>query len=319
MDYPTVTYKTEFGKFTLLNNEMFIKQSFDKGSHWEYDIIKKLLALVDEEDTVINIGSHVGTTLIPLANKCSRVFAFEPQRKLYTLLLKNLLDNNITNVIPFNGVVSNSEFEFIYMNHTDNYGTQLNNNNDNVNYGGCSIGLGGDKVRNYVLDDFNIRGIKLITIDTEGSEPFVLLGCLRTIRNNRPILMIEQNFIKVTNEMELSLGQTTEINIEECLCLTLDYNNPIHLGDYNYLYIPRFFDEFKYIGRSFKDGFDDIWYMGDNYITQTTGNRGPYEYIIINENTIIVKFGEYIIGNIYELDENCVIGWSNNSQWESIM
>ena len=57
----------------------------------------------------IDIGANIGIATIIMAklNPQSIVYSFEPFEKAYTLLLKNIIANKLTNVKPFNLAVSN--------------------------------------------------------------------------------------------------------------------------------------------------------------------------------------------------------------------
>jgi FkbM family methyltransferase len=63
---------------------------------------------IHESDIVIDIGGNIGTFTLLASKRASggRVFAFEPNKENYELLLQNIALNELTNVIPVRAAVS---------------------------------------------------------------------------------------------------------------------------------------------------------------------------------------------------------------------
>jgi len=77
---------------------------------WEKDVTDLFKRIVKEGMTVVDIGANIGYyTLLAadLVGKKGRVFAFEPDPHIYSLLVKNVEANGYKNVIPVNKAVSN--------------------------------------------------------------------------------------------------------------------------------------------------------------------------------------------------------------------
>ena len=57
---------------------------------------------IKDDDTIIDIGAHVGSFCIPAAMKYrnSKIYAFEPEPENYNLLVKNIKLNDVVNVEP---------------------------------------------------------------------------------------------------------------------------------------------------------------------------------------------------------------------------
>ena len=61
--------------------------------------------------------------------------------------------------------------------------------------------LGNGTIPLKTLDSYNFKNIDMIKIDVEGFEEEILAGGLQTIKNNKPILVIEQQHHEYKNDM----------------------------------------------------------------------------------------------------------------------
>lgn len=150
----------------------------------------KLKSVINEGDTVIDVGANIGffsLLMSKLVSKKGKVYCFEPSGSIFNKLKDNLNINNITNVIAVNkGLGENDENKII---------------KKNKNYSGMSsIVLEADgefvneKITLTSIDKYFADlpdRIQLIKIDTEGYEPYVLNGAIKTIQLHRPIIYIE--------------------------------------------------------------------------------------------------------------------------------
>jgi hypothetical protein len=57
--------------------------------------------------------------------------------------------------------------------------------------GDLSVGVGGEKIEIKTLDSLEISKVDFIKIDVQGYEKYVLTGSENTIRNSKPIIIIE--------------------------------------------------------------------------------------------------------------------------------
>eukprot|EP00798_Chlamydomonas_sp_ICE-L_P014062 gene14062-20005_t len=60
-----------------------------------------------------------------------------------------------------------------------------------VNYGGRSLGVGGEVVAMHTLDSFNITNLSLVKIDVQGAENLLIWGAKETILREKPAINIE--------------------------------------------------------------------------------------------------------------------------------
>lgn len=153
-----------------------------KGLVWEPHIVKLFKQYVKEGDTVIDIGGHIGTHTIALS-RCvgptGKVHVFEPQAKLFTELLVNTSINACKNVVPHR-VALGSQEGVAYIDHPCK-----------TNEGMAQISSKGERVKVSALDSFAISNVSLIKIDIEGYEIEALKGALATLKQNRPVMIVE--------------------------------------------------------------------------------------------------------------------------------
>jgi len=193
------TYYTKYGDITLLKNEGYIgNEIFDNNIYWDEDTLLKLKAYIDPTKNLLEIGGHCGTsTLIysSFLNSQSKCYVYEPQKKMYELLVKNTRSQ--TKIIPYNKAVfcyngiGNMSSECIDMNQgrvVDNY-----NNLIPSNFGGLSIGRGGEEVEFVTIDSMDHENIGFIHCDAQGAENFIFSSAIQMITKYKPVIYFENN------------------------------------------------------------------------------------------------------------------------------
>lgn len=197
-----ITFDTSVGKVSLFNNEAGILPVFLKGQYWEANALIALKQYIDPNKNILEIGGHCGTSSLVYAsylNDGMKVYVYEPQRKMYELLVHNINMNNMqSKIIPFNKGV------FCYngstkMNDIDLGGTGDNvqkcytTNNSPCNFGGIGLGGNGENIETITIDSMNHDNIGFIHCDAQGSENFIFSGGVKTIEKYRPCIYFENN------------------------------------------------------------------------------------------------------------------------------
>lgn len=176
-------YRVEsLGEFYIDDPNDLIKAWLVRGLRWEKHLVELFPRYVKPGSTVIDAGAHIGThtlALAQLAGPEGRVYAFEPQRKLYRELVYNMRLNNAANVVPLRFALGERAGVIEMAPATAG------------NEGGTQVGVGGDRVELRSLDSFNFRNVSFVKIDVEGFEDQVLDGARQTIQRNRPAILIE--------------------------------------------------------------------------------------------------------------------------------
>jgi len=193
---------SEYNKinYVLKNNEHISKFIFKKGE-FDFGLLKKGLGFLRKKKLkyLINVGSHVGTTLIPaikykLFDHC---IAFEPSIDNYRLLKANININKIEKKVTlFNFGLSKKI-----------YNSYLKKNpNDSGDNRVVKLKKGTEKIKLNILDNFTSKINKknsIILIDAQGHEPEIFLGAKKTLKKKVPLIfelmpnLINENQLKI--------------------------------------------------------------------------------------------------------------------------
>lgn len=183
------------GRFHLDDNPAEVKQRLRRGQPWEPYLLEELEEHVVAGSTVLDVGAHIGSIAIPLARMVGphgRVFAFEPQRKIFRELVYNTRLNDLANLTPLR-FAAGAELDIIELDPLKTHD------------GRVKVGRGGDPVELRPLDSFGFTNVSVIKIDVEGFEIPVLLGAERLIAAEHPVIFIEiwkRNLHSVTPILE---------------------------------------------------------------------------------------------------------------------
>ena len=173
--------------------EIDIRESIERKTYFlrEYEK-KRMRQLVQfskeiNSEFFIDIGANIGFYSILLSKHFKQIYAFEPNKRNFQVLKKNIKTNNLNNIKLFNYGLGENEEELIGSSNTkgelfQTSGFSISKNN-----------IQGEKVLIKKGDDILIFNNKTLTIkiDTEGFELFVLKGLKNTLINNYCILQIE--------------------------------------------------------------------------------------------------------------------------------
>lgn len=193
---------SEYNKinYVLKNNEDISKFIFIKGE-FDFGLLKKGLGFLRKKKLkyLINVGSHVGTTLIPaikykLFDHC---IAFEPSIDNYRLLKANININKIEKKVTlFNFGLSKKIYN----------GYLKKNPNDSGDNRVVKLKKGTEKIKLNILDNFTSKINKknsIILIDAQGHEPEIFLGAKKTLKKKVPLIfelmpnLINENQLKI--------------------------------------------------------------------------------------------------------------------------
>jgi FkbM family methyltransferase len=197
------TFNTQYGKITLYNNETYITPGFIDGNYWDEGTLLMLKKYVDPTRNILEIGGHCGTSTIVYStflNNSSKIYVFEPQRKMYDLLVLNINQNGLQDkIIPNNlGVFCYSGIASMNNIDLDGGGGEVQkryNEESNLqcNFGGISLGDNGEQVNLTTIDEMNLDNIGYIHCDAQGAENFIMSKGINTIAKNRPVILYENN------------------------------------------------------------------------------------------------------------------------------
>ena len=142
-----------------------------------------------------------------IEKNAKKVYAFEPLKSTYEILLKNTEINDLQDVvIPYNFGLSDEDInaKVTVFNASNIGGTHFTKDKN-----------GHFQLKQ--LDSIDIpEKIDLIKIDVEGHEVETLMGAIQTIRKNKPVITIETfNHQKEVNTIFYELGYELVKTIRE--------------------------------------------------------------------------------------------------------
>jgi FkbM family methyltransferase len=223
------------GRLMFYDNDAYIGRSLNTSGTYSEEEILLWQQIVRPGDVVVEVGANIGAHTIWFAKAVGRdgkVFAIEPQRQMYQMLVGNLALNEITNANAMMGAAG-EKIGTVRVPPVDYDKTG--------NFGGLSIGgESGEEVAVITLDSFRMTRVDLIKIDVEGMEASVLRGAHQTIERCRPVLYVENDrkeksdeLIALISDMGYRLyGHTPLIN-REIFGDTVSLNMLCVVGDAN--------------------------------------------------------------------------------------
>lgn len=173
---------SDFGEGILTNtkNGLFVVEAGDfsvgrkllESGEYCFEEIQWLAGMLDPlKSSVIVVGSHIGSILVPLSKHCKNVISFEADVKNHTLLCYNLTLNHCMNVETHNLAIGEKK-------------GIVKIKRNLINTGNTSIATAEKKIENryseaemVTLDDvIALNAIDLMIMDVEGYEPQALAG-----------------------------------------------------------------------------------------------------------------------------------------------
>jgi FkbM family methyltransferase len=195
------------------NDDAFVKCMVTTGKVYEEDIVYNYVKpYILQSKVILDIGAHIGSHTVMYANinPEARIYAFEPQTKIFDLLKHNT--SGYPNVQVFNNAVGHKTFEchmdaMVYdgYNHTVEYGTDCV-----LNLGGVQLGMTGETTKMLPIDSLHLDGCDYIKVDTEGAEHLVFTGAMHTLTRYKPVIFFEKNNKQLSKHI-LETYQATHI------------------------------------------------------------------------------------------------------------
>ena len=192
-DLEFIIKKLFFSESYLLEKRLkrAIKNNYEK----ELQIIDRF---ADKTKDALDIGVYRGVYSYKLSRNFKQIHSFEPNPLLYPYLKKNL-KKIMNNVNLYNIGLSNKNGQVDLKLPTRSKSIFKDNIEELFKLGAGSIHPGKSfnsfksiPVKIKKLDDINLENnIKFIKIDVEGHEIEVIQGGEKTIKDNKPVLLIE--------------------------------------------------------------------------------------------------------------------------------
>ena len=167
--------------YYVLKNHDIITRSIYIDQEFNFEVLIKSLKYLKNNKKVylVNIGAHVGTTLIPAIknNLFKKFIAFEPSINNFNLLSANIFVNQIHQKgelynLALSNKITKGYLKVFNANNSGDFRVVKKNNNTK-------------KVQLNILDNFTKKLNKnnsLIFIDAQGHEPEIFLGGKKTLK-----------------------------------------------------------------------------------------------------------------------------------------
>jgi len=137
----------------------------------------------------LDLGAFYGDTCLIFSNyKPRRIYAYEPVKSTFDLMIETLHKNNIDIVVPINkGVGEEKDIITIFSNDSDAAASSIVYNQGSNSQDKISE----EQIEIVTIDEeCKDRKVGLIKMDVEGYEYYAIKGGIKTIQRDKPILLI---------------------------------------------------------------------------------------------------------------------------------
>lgn len=139
--------------------------------------------------TFVDVGASVGYWSNPLLNTFKNVVAFEPNHSNFHLLNQDKPENFKSYQVALSN--EKGEADLYLFEHANVSSLVFKTPDEHMKENNIANATGTARVDVDTLDNFDIKDVDFIKIDTEGAEVMVVEGALATIKKYRPDIIIE--------------------------------------------------------------------------------------------------------------------------------
>lgn len=180
-------------KLNYLKNDELIGGEVARTGSYEQFETELLLNKLKKGDVAVDIGANIGIYALQMACKvgsAGQIFAFEPELTNFQILTKNVQENGLDNVTAFPVALSDKKGISKLFLSWDNLG---DHRIYDAGYRRKRIftEVATDKLDNLLLKKPDNKRIKVIKIDTQGFEPYVLKGAQEVVKGDQPVIFLE--------------------------------------------------------------------------------------------------------------------------------
>jgi len=191
-------YSSTYDGFTYHHEDSVFNETICQGRSEPYPhdlaiVVNYLKLFPDKNRGYLDIGGHIGTTVMPFMRLYQECIVYEPNPINYKFLCQNINENQESlnkRIVAKPFCVGNSSSMGVSVLHGSNSGCYYVKEDENGTI---------ETVR--LDDDQDVTSMKVdfIKIDTEGAELAVLKGGINTLMKNRPLIQVETNGLCETN------------------------------------------------------------------------------------------------------------------------
>jgi len=158
---------------------------------YEKDDSEMLFKLINDEDTIFDIGANIGWYSNHLAKKFpnSTIYSFEPIPETFNQLRANSELNGALN-IRLNNLALSSKKEKLTFYYSPTVTGASSSQNITENKNMIKLDLEAETIDNFIIKN-SIDKLDFVKCDVEGAEYFVYQGGLETFKHKKPIIFTE--------------------------------------------------------------------------------------------------------------------------------
>lgn len=185
------------------SKDYYVRKSLDYiANEWHDGMISEVV----KSKAILDIGSNIGNHTLYFLNECGAkyVYCFEPAIDTFTILRKNIEINHLENKTTlFNVGVGRKSGDAVIASSKDR----------NTAYTKIAVSEKGD-IKIVSIDELEIaESIGFVKIDVEGFELEVIKGMQKTLKRDKPVVLIEiwdENLDEI-NKIMLSQGYKVHV------------------------------------------------------------------------------------------------------------
>ena len=211
----------------IWNGFEILKIKEDRFGVYINDDMMSVLSKLDlQGKNVVDGGSNVGIFSLAVSKMIGIgvVYAFELQKEICELSVKNFKINDVYNVVAYHNCLSAKSGEKVGLTPIDYEGENIS-----------SVGVKTEtnfikddkRTETKALDDMQLENVGFIKLDLEGHEPQALEGMWKTIDRWKPHMIIELS--------DGYLGSDVQRTIDRIVSHGYNYTQ---LSDFNYYFAP---------------------------------------------------------------------------------
>ncbi len=195
-------YHYKFTPFGHIVSVLFSSQHLEKHARsFEYRTFEKFESNIKKGDIVLDIGANIGLFSLfssQLVGETGRVISFEPNKKTFGVLERNLRLNQVNNVSAYNLALSKEKSKLILTNPKSNVDDNNSDSYNRISFDPISMVEEDECIVDAIkldtlIESKNLIGkIDFIKIDIEGAEKFCFEGAIKSLsQEKRPIIIME--------------------------------------------------------------------------------------------------------------------------------
>lgn len=171
--------------------------------------LRLLPELVDPTRAAVDVGANRGVWTHQMAALCPRVYAFEPNPKMFSILDAARPANAEVRRIALSDRAGVASLKV----PRSARGFSNQHASLETNWSGA-VEFGVVEVSTARLDDLDLEPCGFIKIDVEGHEPAVIAGALGLIARDRPVLLIELEERHSDRSIEASIAEVEALGYD---------------------------------------------------------------------------------------------------------